>query len=90
MEQSFGELLSRQSVLRLGQSLCEIVMDELQSLEGHEEVIDRIVERFFPTIKTPQNTETLKLSSPPASPVANEVQLSEWDDRHSDAAAREE
>lgn len=90
LEQSFGELLSRQAALRLGQSLCEIVIEELQGIEGHEEVIDRIVERFFPAIKNAQNTEALKLPSPPARSVANEVQLSEWNDRHSDAAAREE
>ncbi len=93
LEQSLGELLSKQSVVRLGQSICEIVIEELQEIEGHEEIIDRIVERLFPTIKGAQNNDMLRLAapqSPPARSVANEMQLSEWDDRHSDDAAREE
>ncbi len=92
LEQSLGELLSKQSVVRLGQSICEIVIEELQGIEGHEEIIDRIVERLFPTINGAQNNEVLRLPAPnpPARSVANEMQLSEWNDRQSDDAAREE
>ena len=93
LEQSLGELLSKNSVVRLGQSICEIVIEELQGIEGHEEIIDRIVGRLFPTINGAQNSELLRLPSPhtpPASTVANLGQLSEWDDRLSDDAAREE
>jgi hypothetical protein len=93
LEQSLGELLSKNSVVRLGQSICEIVIEELQEVEGHEEIIDRIVECLFPTIKAAQNSDVLRLPSPyspPASTVANAAQLSEWDDRSSDDAAREE
>ena len=92
LEQSCGELLTKQTVYRLAQSLCEIVIDELQGVEGHEEIIDRIAERLFPTVKTAQNNEALQvpLLNPPAYSVANGSQLSEWNDRHSDDAAREE
>ena len=93
LEQSLGELLSKQTVYRLAQTMCEIVMEELQGVEGHEEIIERIAERIFPTVTNAQNNEMLRLPAPelpPARSVANEMQLSEWDDRHSDAAAREE
>jgi len=92
LEQSLGELLSKQTVYRLAQTMCQIVMEELQGIEGYEEIIDRIAERIFPTVTETQNNEALRLSAPnpPARSVANEVQLSEWNDRHSDAAAREE
>ena len=90
LEQSCGELLSKQTVYRLAQTMCEIVMEELQGIEGYEEIIDRIADRLFPAITKTQNNEALMLPSPPARSVANEVQLSEWNDRHSDAAAREE
>jgi len=62
LEQSLGELLTRDTVVRLGQTLCNIVIEELQGMEGHEEVIDRIVERLFPTINSTRNSEILKLS----------------------------
>jgi len=90
LEQSFGELLSKQAVLRLAQKMCEVVIEELQGIEGYEEIIDRIVGRLFPTINDAPNDEALMLPSPPARSVADEVQLSEWNDRHSDAAACEE
>ena len=93
LEQSLGELLSKQSVVCLAQKICEIVIEELQGVEGHEQIIDRIVDRLFPAINIAQNSEMLRLSAPqlpPARSVANEMQFSEWDDRHSDDAAREE
>ena len=92
LEQSCGELLTKQTIYRLAQTLCEIVIDELQGIEGHEEIIDRIANRLFPAVKNAQNNEAIRLPllNPPARSVANEMQLSEWDDRHSDDAAREE
>ena len=92
LEQSCGELLTKQTVYRLAQSMCEIVIDELQGIEGHEEIIDRIADRLFPTVKGAQNNEAMQLPllNPPAYSVATGSQLSEWNDRHSDDAAREE
>jgi hypothetical protein len=81
LEQSLGELLSKQAVVRLGQSICEIVIEELQEIEGHEEIIDRIVGRLFPTINGAQNADMLRLPSPLPTPTANAAQLSEWDER---------
>lgn len=63
LEQSLGELLSKDSVVRLGQAICEIVIDELQGVEGHEEIIDRIVGRLFPTISNARNQELTKIAA---------------------------
>jgi len=68
-------------------------MEELQGVEGYEDIIGRIADRMFPAITNVRNAESLRLlapETPPARSVANEMQLSEWDDRPLDAAAREE
>ena len=64
LEQSLGDLLSKQAVVRLGQSICEIVIEELRGIEGHEEIIDRIVNRLFPAISGASNGELLRLPAP--------------------------
>ncbi len=79
LEQSTGELLSKQAVVKLGQKICEIVIEELQGIEGHEQIIDRIVDRLFPTISGAQNNDTLMLPSPNLPPFANESQFSKLD-----------
>lgn len=63
LEQSLGDLLSKQAVLRLGQALCEIVIEELQDVPGHEDIIDRIVDRLFPAIGSAQNAEVPRLTA---------------------------
>ncbi|MGH7194650.1 MAG: hypothetical protein ACREJM_14120, partial [Candidatus Saccharimonadales bacterium] len=40
IEQSLGVLLSRDTVLRLGQAIIEVLADELKTLPDHEELID--------------------------------------------------
>lgn len=55
IEQSLGVLLARDTVLRLGQSICEILADELKGLPDHEELIDRVTDRLMATIS---NTNT--------------------------------
>jgi len=93
LEQSTGELLSKAAVYRFAQAVCEIVGEELDGLEGCDEIVDRIADRIFPAVANAQNSEPLRLPSPdtpPACSVANEMQLSDWDDRPPDAAAREE
>ena len=52
IEQSLGVLLARDTVLRLGQSIVEILADELKGLPDHEAIIDRITERLFGTISS--------------------------------------
>ncbi len=73
LEQSTGELLSKQAVIKLGQKICEIVIEELQGIEGHEEIIDRIVNRLFPTISATQNNDALMLPAPRSSVFAEDA-----------------
>lgn len=64
LEVNLGELLSKQTVFRLIQSMCEIVVQELQGIEGYEEIIDRISDRLYVTVGKAQNFETLQLPPP--------------------------
>jgi len=61
LEQSTGELLPKEAVYRLVQSICEIVVEELRGIEGSEEIIDRIADRLFPTVKAARGSELLRL-----------------------------
>lgn len=63
LEQSTGELLSKEAAYRLVQSMCEIVIEELQGIEGYEEIVDRIADRLFPTVNAARNYEPLRLPS---------------------------
>ena len=47
LEKDLGELLPKDEVLRYAQSLCEIVIEEIEGVEGYEDIIDRIVDRIF-------------------------------------------
>ncbi len=63
LEQNTGELFSKEAAYRLVQSMCAIVIDELQGVEGHEEIIDRIADRLFPAVGAARNHDLLKLPS---------------------------
>jgi hypothetical protein len=56
IEQSLGVLLARDTVLRLGQSICEILADELKDVPGHEEIIERVTDRLIGTISETNNS----------------------------------
>lgn len=56
IEQSLGVLLARDTVLRLGQSICEILADELELVPGHEEIIERVTDRLINTISATNNS----------------------------------
>lgn len=65
LEQSLGSLLSKQTVARLGQALCQIVVEELEGIENYEAIIDRISERVVSTISKANNNESqLALPAP--------------------------
>lgn len=57
MEISLGGLLSKGSVLALGQEIVMILVDELQEIDGHEEIIDCISERVIKAIAEQGNKE---------------------------------
>lgn len=57
MEVSLGNLLSKASIFSLGQEIVSILVDELQHIDGYEELIDRISEKIVVTIAEQQNSE---------------------------------
>ena len=57
MEQSLGNLLSKSAIVKLGQSLSQIIVEELRDVPGYEEVVDRINERMLVSIAELQNPD---------------------------------
>lgn len=66
LEHDMGNLLSKTTVIRIGQKLCQIVVEELQGIEGYEEIIDRIEDRFRTSIRSASDLETQPLLPGPA------------------------
>lgn len=58
IEQNLGVLLSKPTVLRLGQQLCEIIVEELVGADRYEERVDRICERLIQAIAAAHNPES--------------------------------
>lgn len=52
MEKSLGELLGKDQLIEIAQELINIMIDELQHIPDHEEIIDRINSRFLPAIES--------------------------------------
>lgn len=50
IEQNLGTLLSKSAVVTLGQSLVQLLIEELKQVPNYEEVIDRITDKLFNTI----------------------------------------
>ena len=46
IEQNLGTLLSKPTVLALGQSLSRIIVEELEGIENYEAIVDRINRRI--------------------------------------------
>ena len=55
MEQSLGLLLSKPTIVVLGQDIIRILIDELQGVPQYEERIDRITDRMLDTIEQTTN-----------------------------------
>jgi hypothetical protein len=51
IEQSLGALLARQSVIKLGQQVCQIIIDRLEGIPNYEEIVDGIIQDIIATIK---------------------------------------
>ena len=58
MEVSLGTLLSKASIFALGQEIVSILADELQGIEGYEEIVDRISERVVVAIAGQENKDS--------------------------------
>ena len=63
IEQNLGSLLSKTTVLKLGQLLCRIVVEELEDIDGYEAIVDRITHRLIATISNAQNVESNPVQS---------------------------
>jgi hypothetical protein len=57
MEQQLGNLLNKSAVIKLGQSLAQIIVEELRDVDGYELLVDRINERMLVAIAELQNTD---------------------------------
>lgn len=57
LEQNLGTLLAKPTLLKIGQEICQIVVEELRGVEGYEEIVDRITDRIIGTIATANNAE---------------------------------
>jgi hypothetical protein len=60
MEISLGSLLSKSAVFTIGQEIVNILVDELQNINGYEEIVDRISGRVAVAIAEQQNKEDKK------------------------------
>lgn len=58
LEHNLNALLSKPTVLNLGQTIVTIIIDELAGLPGYEEHVDRIASRMFESIALTNNAET--------------------------------
>lgn len=61
IEQNLGTLLAKTAVLKLGQSMCQIVVEELEDVDGYEKIVDRITQRLIDTVSKANNSEVLAL-----------------------------
>lgn len=57
IEQNLGTLLSKPTVILLGQNLVQIINEELAGVEGYERIVDRTCERLFETIESTTNKD---------------------------------
>ena len=55
MEQGLGSLLSKTTVMKLGQSISSIIVEELRDVPGYEQIVDRINDRIATAIMGAQN-----------------------------------
>lgn len=55
IERSLGDLLGKPSVLRFGQHVIQIVVEELRKIEGSEQIVERIANQIVRAIVTASN-----------------------------------
>lgn len=54
-----SETLERKTVLSVAEAIIDVVIDELKSIEGYEEIVDRIVERCGSAIAEAKNRDSI-------------------------------
>jgi hypothetical protein len=62
IEQNLGILLSKSAVIALGQTICKIIVEELDGIENYEEIVDSIMTRISTSIAVAKDNpgETMK------------------------------
>lgn len=58
IEQNLGALLAKPTVILLGQSIVQILIEELKGIPQYEERVDSITDRLFLTIEQATNEES--------------------------------
>ena len=55
IEQNLGVLLARQSIIRLGQQVCQIILDRLEGIPNYEEIARQIIQDISGIITSANN-----------------------------------
>jgi hypothetical protein len=55
IEQNLGVLLARQSIIRLGQQVCQIILDRLEGIPNYEEIARQIIQDISGIITNANN-----------------------------------
>lgn len=63
IETNLGVLLTRNTVLKLAQAMCEIVIDEIQAVPGFEQIVDRLSQRLLSTVLRANNDDTKRIEA---------------------------
>lgn len=57
IEKSLGTLLARSAVLRVGQQICQIIVDRLEGIPNYEQIVDAVITDIVATIAKTDNAE---------------------------------
>jgi hypothetical protein len=57
IEKSLGTLLARTAVLRVGQQVCQIIVDRLEGIPNYEQIVDAIIADIVATISKTDNSD---------------------------------
>ena len=57
IEKSLGTLLARAAVLRVGQQVCQIIVDRLEGIPNYEATVDAIIADIVATISKADNSD---------------------------------
>lgn len=57
IEQNLGNLLTKATVIMLGQAIVQILTEELQHVQNYESIVDRTCDRLYDAIESARNPE---------------------------------
>jgi hypothetical protein len=64
IEQNLGQLLAKQAILALAKRMVEIIVEELEGIEGYERIVDNITARMIDTVRGTTNNPPELVSLP--------------------------